>query len=56
MYRLSCNDYRVAKLSNSYLTVIGIIMQSLNLKENSNMYKLIKNGRTDHFNYRKLRF
>ena len=37
--RPSGNDYRVATLSKSYLTVIGIIMQSL---DNSNMSKLTK--------------
>ena len=29
MYEHSDNDYRVAKLSKSYLTVIGVIMQIL---------------------------
>ena len=28
-YRLSGNDYKVAAVSKSYLTVLGIIMQSL---------------------------
>ena len=28
-YRLSGNDYRVTTISNSYLTVLGIIIQSL---------------------------
>ena len=27
-YRYSCNDYRVATLSKSYLTTTGITMQS----------------------------
>ena len=28
-YGLSGNDYRVSKLSKSYITIIGIIIQSL---------------------------
>ena len=32
MYELSGNDYRVATLPKSYLTIIGIIIQSLETK------------------------
>ena len=30
-YEISCKDYRVATISSSYLTVIGVIIQSLKL-------------------------
>ena len=60
VYGLSGYDYRVAALSKSYLTVIGISIQSLNSIGNSNLFKITKrancNGRTDvrtDPNYRK---
>ena len=49
-YGLSCNDYRVATLSKSYLTVIGIIMQGLKSKRANRYGRAV--GGTDP-NYRK---
>ena len=56
-YTLNGNDYRVAMLPKSYLTVIGLIMQSLKSIGHSDMFKLKKiltvpDGRNDS-NYRK---
>ena len=50
-YGLYGNDYKVATLSKSYITVIDTIMLSLKFEDNSIMSKLMKRairyGRTD---------